>query len=184
MQQICDGHHQKSLASEHEVVQHWVMKTMQWSEAARTPREVAAAVESTGQVRLERRGEVPFVITREDRVRQARDAMEVAARFIRNIFTQGRSGDPIFALLEALPWAQFLPEKDRSQFARELVWTFQACSDLDLWAPFGQMLHEWQQTAAIHAEPDLAKELGRSLDADLGLVEMPVPEEESGAEEG
>ena len=37
------------------------MKTMQWSDVARTPRDVAVAVESAGEVRLERRGgEVPF----------------------------------------------------------------------------------------------------------------------------
>ena len=151
------------------------MKTMQWSDAARTPRDVAAAVESVGEVRLERRGgEVPFVITREDHARQAHEAMETAARLIRKLFTGGRS-DKLEALLaDALPWVRFLPAKDRAAFAEEFGWTLQACSDLDFWAPFGRMLHEWQQTAVIHADPGLAIELSRALDADLGPVHMPL----------
>jgi hypothetical protein len=158
------------------------MKSMQWSEVARAPRDVAAAVESSGQVRLERRGgEVPFVITRADRARQAEDAMVAVARLIRNLVSHDQLDKLEALLVEALPWARFLPVKDRGAFAREFVWTIEACSDLDMWAPFGRMLHEWQQTAAIHADPALAKELSRALDADLGPVMMPMPED-SGAE--
>jgi hypothetical protein len=65
---------------------------------------------------------------------------------------------------------------------RQLVWTIEACSDLDLWAPFGRVLREWQRTAAIHADPALAKKLSRALDADLGPVLPPTPED-IGAEE-
>jgi hypothetical protein len=158
------------------------MKSMQWSEVARAPRDVAAAVESSGQVRLERRGgEVPFVITRADRARQAEDAMVAVARLVRNLVSHDQLDKLEALLVEALPWARFLPVKDRGAFAYEFVWTIEACSDLDMWAPFGRMLHEWQQTAAIHADPALAKELSRALDADLGPVMMPMPED-SGAE--
>lgn len=159
------------------------MKTMQWSDAARTPRDVAAAVESSGEVRLERRGgEIPFVITREDRARHAQEAMETVARLMRNLVAHGQLSKLEVLLVDALPWVRFLPEKDRAEFAKEFVWTLDACNDLDVWAPFGRMLHEWQQTAAIHADPALAKELSRALDADLGPVLMPLLGD-SGAEE-
>ena len=155
---------------------------MQWSDAARTPRDVAAAVESSGEVRLERRGgEVPFVITREDHVRDSQEAMETAARMIRSLVTHDQPDRLESLLTDVLPWVRFLPPKDRAEFAKEFAWTIEACSDLKLWAPFGRMLHEWQQTAAIHADPALAKELSRALDADLGPVLMPMPEDD-GAE--
>jgi hypothetical protein len=154
------------------------MKSMQWSEVARAPRDVAAAVESSGQVRLERRGGgAPFVISREDRARQVEDAMGAVARLIRNLVSHDQLDKLEALLVDALPWARFLPAKDRREFAREFVWTIEACSDLDMWAPFGRMLHEWQETAAIHADPALAKELSRALDTDLGPVMMPTPED-------
>src|SRR5829696_2860173 len=109
------------------------MRTMQWSDAARTPRDVAAAVESSGEVRLERRGEVPFVITREDRAKDAQDAMETAARLIRTIVAHGRIDKLEDLLGEVLPWSRFLPEKDRTEFAREFAWTIEACSDINVW---------------------------------------------------
>jgi hypothetical protein len=159
------------------------MRTMQWHEAARAPRKVADAVESAGEIRLERRGgEVPFVIMREDRARQAHDAMEAVGRLIRNIATHGGGSRLEALLIDTLPWTRFLPPADRNEFAQEFAWTLEACNDLDLWAPFGRMLHEWQRTAAVHADPALAAELSRPLDADLGPVLSPA-QEHSGAEE-
>jgi hypothetical protein len=161
-----------------ELVQHRAVKTMQRNEAARSPREVAAAVESTGEVRLERRGgEVPFVIMREDRTRQIHDAMVMVGRLIRNVVAHGELDELEALLVDTLPWARFLPEQDCTEFAREFVWTIEACSDLDVWAPFGRMLHQWQQTATIHADPALAEELSRALDADLGPVLSPTQED-------
>ncbi|MFI7435087.1 hypothetical protein [Micromonospora haikouensis] len=160
------------------------MKTMQWSDAARTPREVAAAVESSGEVRLERRGDgVPFVLMREDRARQAQRGMETTARLLRNLLHHGGEELVTEALVDVFPWVNFLPEKDCVAFVREFMWTLEACSDLDVWTPFGRMIHEWQQTAAIHADPALAQELSRAVDSDLGPVPVPMMSEEAGAEE-
>lgn len=160
------------------------MQTMQWSDAARAPREVASAVESSGEVRLERRGDgVPFVIMREDRAQQAHQGMETSTRLLRNLFQLGGEELVTEALVAAFPWTNFLPEKDRITFVKEFMWTLEACSDLDVWAPFGRMIHEWQQTAAIHADPALAQELSRAVDSDLGPVPAPMVSEEVGAEE-
>ncbi|MFY1675072.1 hypothetical protein ACN27G_34900 [Plantactinospora sp. WMMB334] len=160
------------------------MKTMQWSDAARTPREVAAAVESSGEIRLERRGDgVPFVIMRADRAKQARHGMETTVRLLRNMLAHGGVDLVADALLDAFPWTNFLPEKDRHEFVKEFMWTLEACADLDMWTPFGRMMHEWEQTAAIHADPILAQELSRAVDSDLGPVPAPMLPEDSGAEE-
>lgn len=158
---------------------------MQWSDAARTPRDVAAAVDESGEVRLERRGSIALVITREDRVEQTRDGLGALARLLSVLANEDATMlRRVLAL--ALPWTQFLPEKDQVEFGREVTWTVQACSDLGIWAPFGRLLHEWQQTAAIHADPALAKELSRALDADLGPVLPPTEEEDAAdvAEQG
>ncbi len=142
------------------------MKTMQWSEVARTPREVAEAVDSAGQVRLERRGDIPFVIAREDRVREAEDAMESAARVIATIASTDHMLEKV--VQQALPWSKFLPEKDLKEFSHEFAWTVEACADLKIWAPLGRLIEEWRETATIHADPVLAARLGRALDAGTG----------------
>lgn len=160
------------------------MTTMQWSEAQRRPKEVVAAVEEAGEVWLERRGESPLLLVSKERVEQTRDGLDALARLLSAI--GGDAGAEVLrhAVAIAMPWSNFLPEKDRAEFARELTWTVSACSDLGVWAPLGRMLHEWKQTAAIHAEPGLAKQLSRALDADLGPVLMPTEGDDGGAEEG
>ncbi|GAA4439226.1 hypothetical protein GCM10023170_010510 [Phytohabitans houttuyneae] len=150
----------------------------------RHSKEVAAAVDEAGEVCLERRGEGSFLLISKDRVEQTREGLDALARLLNalggddNAETLGR------ALKAALPWVKFLPEKDQIAFAREFTWTVGACSDLGLWAPFGRLLHSWKQTAAIHANPRLAKELSRALDADLGPVMMPTEGDSGAAEEG
>jgi hypothetical protein len=153
------------------------METMQWGEVARAPRDVAAAVESSGQIRVERRGGgAAFVISREDRVRQVEGAMGAVARLIRNLVSHDQLDKLEALLVDALPWSRFLPAKDRQEFAREIAWTIEICTDPDMWPPLGRMLHDWRQTAAVHADPALAKELYQALDTDLGPVMMPMPE--------
>ena len=114
------------------------------------------------------------MITREDRIQQAHEAMETVARLMRSLAAHGQVEKIDNLLVDALPWVRFLPEKDCAAFEREFMWTLNARNDLDVWAPFGRMLHEWQRTAAIHADPALAKELSCALDADLGPALAPL----------
>lgn len=160
------------------------MKTMQWSDVARSPREVAAAVDSSGEVRLERRGDAPLVVMRADRMRHAQHGLEATGRLLRKIFAHAGPGALEVALIDGLPWTDFLPAKDRRLFAMEFVRTLEACSDLDVWAPLGRLIDEWQATASVHAEHDLAASLSRASDADLGPVPMPMSEDGDAAEEG
>lgn len=69
---------------------------------------------------------------------------------------------------------RFLSADDRAAFAREYVETFAACNDLQVWAPLGQLLHEWKATAAVAADPELAAALTTSIEDDFGPV--PTPE--------
>jgi len=117
---------------------------------------------------------------REDRAQQARQGIETSTRLLRNLFQLGGEELITEALVDAFPWTNFLPEKDRITFVKEFMWTLEACSDLDASTPFGRMIHEWQQTAAIHADPALAQELSRAVDSDLGPVPAPMVSEDAG----
>nr|MDT0662602.1 hypothetical protein [Micromonospora sp. DSM 115978] len=86
-------------------------------------------------------------------------------------------------LVDAFPWVNFLPEDDRNEFVKEFVLTLELCGESDVWMPLGKMIHEWQQTAAIHVDPALARELSGPVDSDLGSVPVPMPPEEAGVEE-
>lgn len=155
------------------------MTTMQWSDAAREPRIVAAAVEAEGKVWLERRGDVPFLVMRGDLARQVRHGQEATAQLIRHLLSLD-GGPERFAeaVSGSYGWTVFLPEKDRRIFIREFVDTLVACSELDVWKPLGRMLHEWEQTAKIHADPELADDLSRAVDEDYGPVTPPPAEDD------
>lgn len=161
------------------------MRTVQWSDVQKQPKEVAAAVDEAGEVCIERRGQNPLLLMTHERVEQTRGGLDVVGRLMHALALDQHGLELLYGAIDrALPWLHFLPEKDRSEFAREFVHTISACSDLGVWAPLGRMLHAWKQTAAIHADPALAKDLSRPLDADLGPVMMPTEGDAGAAEKG
>jgi hypothetical protein len=148
--------------------------TRQWSEAARSPRDVAAVAETAGWVRLERRGEVPFILVREDRLEESQEGLEATARLL-GLLLERVSVDTAAALIEKVfAWTRFLSTEGRADFAREYVETFAACNDVQVWAPLGQVIREWKATAAVAADPELAAALRKPIDTDFGPV--PAPE--------
>lgn len=79
------------------------------------------------------------------------------------------------ALDEVFPWTCFLSDRGRERFASDLVDTARACADMGVWAPLGQLLHEWKATAAVRADPDLHAALTASLpEDDHGPVPAPA----------
>lgn len=161
------------------------MKTVQWSDVQKQPKEVAAAVDEAGEVCIERRGQNPLLLMTHERVQQTLGGLDVVGRLVHALATGGHNDEYLnWAIERALPWLHFLPQKDRVEFSREFVQTVSACGDLGVWAPLGRMLHAWKQTAAIHADPALAKDLSRALDADLGPVMMPTEGDAGAIEEG
>lgn len=65
-------------------------------------------------------------------------------------------GDP---LLSVLPWAAFLPEGDRNAFVQEVSETLHACASTGRYTALATLLEDWQGTAEIWADPDLAGSL-------------------------
>lgn len=86
----------------------------------------------------------------------------------------GRHPELITELLPSvLPWARFLPEADRAEFAQDFIATAEAAGSTGNLAPLAQMLAEWQHTAEVHADPDLYRVLTRGDLDDHGPVPAP-----------
>ena len=149
--------------------------TLQWSDIARNPREVAATVEREGEARLERRGEGPaFILMTANRFAASRSGVRIAERLLRNAINHSsKLGDLDSLLLDTFPWLQFVPEKYRPEFAAEFLRTFEACADLDVWTPLQRLMREWKATAVVYADPELAAKLSGPFDDDLGAVLPP-----------
>ncbi len=149
--------------------------TIQWSDIARNPREVAATVEREGEARLERRGEGPaFVLMTASRHAATSSGVRIAGRLLRNaIAHSSKLGDLDSLLVDSFPWLRFIPEKYRHEFATEFLVTYEACSDLEVWTPLQRLMREWKATAAIYADPELAAKLNGPFDDDLGPVLAP-----------
>ena len=74
---------------------------------------------------------------------------------------------------DAFPWVRFLPTEDVRAFVLELVDTLRAADALQNFAPVVQVITEWQHTAEVHADPELAARVRRS-DDDYGMVPEPA----------
>ncbi|WP_034590409.1 hypothetical protein [Hamadaea tsunoensis] len=160
--------------------------TLQWSDIARNPREVAATVEREGEARLERRGEgSAFILMTASRHEAASTGMRIAQSLLRNAITHSsRLGDLDSLLIDTFPWLRFIPESHRHEFAPEFVATYEACSELDVWTPLQSLMREWKATAAIYADPVLAAKLQGPFDDDLGQVMAPeVVSDDAGRKE-
>jgi hypothetical protein len=130
---------------------------------------MTAVVEEKGEVCIERSGQDPLLLNAYEQVEQTRGGLDAVGRLMHALASDHHGLDLLDRAIDhAIPWLHFLPEQDRTEFAREFVKTVPACSDLGTWAPLGRMLHAWKRTAAIHADPALAKDLSRPLNADLG----------------
>jgi len=77
------------------------------------------------------------------------------------------------ALLDELPWVRFLPNDDRRTFAHEFLDCVEASASVENFAPLGELLEDWQNTAGIWADPELAAELTRPLSGNGGTVPRP-----------
>lgn len=146
---------------------------VQWSELQRDPKSVAALADR-GDVRVWRRDGAALLLTREDRAGSAAEGAVTAARALRTLLGHMAPAAAAAALVDEFSWADVLPEQDRTQFVADFVRAFQASADMGQWAPLAQMVREWKTTAAIHADPDLVKQLSGSLNDDFGPVPDPT----------
>lgn len=144
-----------------------------WSELQRDPKSVAALADQ-GDVRVRRRDGATLLLTREDRLRSASDGATTAARALRNLLHHLDPAEAAEALSEEFPWVDLLPEPDRAAFVRDFGRAFQASAEVGHWSRLAQTVAEWKATAAIHADPELARQLSQPISDDLGPVPAPI----------
>jgi hypothetical protein len=140
----------------------------------RNPNEVADLARE-GDVILRRRGSEDLRLTVAARATADREGLGAVSRIIAALLD-----DPVvrkrIGRQVALPWLRFLPPAERARFYADLFACVEGASQIGSYAPVGRLLDEWQATAAVYADPDLAARLQRPLPGDGGEVVRPGDE--------
>lgn len=127
----------------------------------RDPKRVVRAL-ARGDVLLRRRGAGALRLTPADRHEDRLAVVNALARLMGTLATR----DPAAlrdAVVDAFPWATFLPKRDQHALTAQLCRTLTAATEVDNLAPVAQLLAEWKATAEIHADTALAKRLSRPV---------------------
>jgi len=143
-----------------------------FSDLLRRPKDVTADVEES-DVLLRRRDEPDLRLSRADRDAERTAAYTALGRTLRNLVVHSPKAVET-GLVDAFPWLEFLPAKDRRVFAQEFSRTLVAGAELDSYAALAQLVREWRATAEIHADPRLARRLKRPLTAEGPSVSAPA----------
>lgn len=153
------------------------VQEVQWSELQRDPKSVAKLADA-GDVRVRRRDGAPLILTREDRHASAGEGAFAAVRALRNVLAHAPTDVATSALLEEFPWLSLLSADERTQFTIDFVRAAQAAAELGQWSVLAQTIQEWKATAAVYADPALARSLSEPVTDDLGPAPAPVPTDE------
>jgi hypothetical protein len=138
----------------------------------RDPKAVVDRLEHVDAV-LHRRNAEDFHLSLESRSEAVANGVRFLARMLSAALTDEAVRERLQASAEAIPWLSFLPTKRRQEFLAEFFRTAEAAAELGVMTPLAQLLREWQATAAIYADPELAAELRRPLPGDGERVAAP-----------
>ncbi len=125
-----------------------------------------------GDVLLRRRDAPDLRLSLEARDEQRSAAFTLVGRTLRNLATHSPSALAA-AIQDEFPWTAFLPRADLDEFLAEFTRTVVGAGELDSFAALGQLLHEWQATAAVHADDAFAGRLSGALTLDGDAVPQP-----------
>ncbi|MGH9069434.1 MAG: hypothetical protein ACRD0J_18365 [Acidimicrobiales bacterium] len=139
----------------------------------RDPKAVVAEVDH-GDVVLRRRGAPALRLSLESRAQQGGEGVALVARLLGDVLTGPAREQLVVALAEEVPWLRLLPAHEREAFVVEFVEVAEAAAAVGIMAPLAALVEDWKATAAIHADPALATDLGRPLAGDGGLVPAPA----------
>jgi Family of unknown function (DUF6247) len=137
----------------------------------RNPNSVTRRLEE-GDVILHRRGDADLRLSVASRASADGRVLELLSRIIAGLL---RDQTARRSVTEASPvaWVQFLPASARERFYAELFECVEGAAEIGTLAPVARVLDEWQATAAIYADPDLAERLRAPLPGDGGVVARP-----------
>lgn len=143
-----------------------------FSEFLRQPKDVVAELEDH-DVLLRRRNAPALRLSQAERDDARAEAFEALARLLRNLAVHsptalGEAVDDVFT------WLTFLPRADRKLFIEDLTRTLVGSAAVENYAPVAQLLREWKATAEIHADPKLAQQLRKPVEAQGTPVAVPA----------
>lgn len=138
----------------------------------RDPKTVVDRLEHVDVV-LHRRNAEDLRLSLESRSEAVADGVRFVARMLSAALSDAAVRSRLEASAEAIPWLSFLPRQQRQEFLTEFFHTAEAAAELGVMTPLAQLLREWQATAVIYADPELAAELRRPLAGDGERVAAP-----------
>lgn len=125
------------------------------------------------EVILERRDAENLVLMRSERFDALVQGLGLAARSLAIIAKTNRVlAEEVFA--EELPWLRWLPAEARPQCVSELMDHLLAGAATGLLLPFARAFREWQSTAEIYSDPELAARLRGPFDTS-GAMDIERP---------
>lgn len=138
----------------------------------RDPKAVVDRLEHVDVV-LHRRNAEDLHLSLESRSEAVADGVRFLARMLSAALTDAVVRERLQASADAIPWLAFLPAQQQEEFLAEFFRTAEAAAELGVLTALAQLLREWQATAAIYADPELAADLRRPLAGDGGRVPAP-----------
>ncbi|MFE3446786.1 hypothetical protein ACFXNW_27465 [Nocardia sp. NPDC059180] len=122
---------------------------------------------------LERRDAENLVLMRSERFDAMVKGLGLAARSLAIVARANRAlAEEVFA--EELPWLVWLPPEARPTCTAELLDHLLAGAETGLLLPFARALREWQSTAEVYSDPELARRLRGPFDtADAAEPDRP-----------
>lgn len=139
----------------------------------RDPKSIVDRLEHVDVV-LHRRNADDLYLSLESRTEAVAESVRFLARILSAALSDPGVRDRLEASVEAIPWLSFLPAHQRELFITEFFRTAEAAAELGVMTPLAQLLREWQATAVIYADPELAAELRRPLAGDGDRVPAPA----------
>jgi len=146
-----------------------------YSDLLRAPKTVLAVVDHGEVVELARRDGPNLRIELAERAAEAEEGVALAARILRAAVREPAAHDVIERVFgEVFPWIELLPDDEQAECTTALLRRLHAGAEAGVLASFTQLVHEWRQTAALHADPHLSAELSRPLPGDGSLLRPPA----------
>ena len=76
-------------------------------------------------------------------------------------------------LAEQLPWLAWMPRGEQVECLSEILTHLAAGAETGTFEPFARAVAEWEHTAEVWADPELAKRLSSDFDGDGGEIPRP-----------
>jgi hypothetical protein len=146
-----------------------------YSDLLREPKRVLAFIDQGEVVELARRDGPNLRVELADRAADVEEALAFTARILRGTLHEPAARDALERVLEEVfPWVELLPDDEQAECITTLLRRLQASAEAGVLAPFIQLVHDWRETAALHADPHLAAELSRPLPGDGPVLHPPT----------